>query len=166
MVSQRLGGMTVAIPLMTIAVLVGADSLQPDDVLFGKKLADRAGGGDGVAEADGLGELEILPQIDGAGAGKAHAQHRRDRGRRRGCRGRSDRRRGLAGRHLVGMGGVKISGDAGKEIDVGLPDGLHRAGRSPIFIFLNGHVYTPSCLACAEAVGWGRAQKTAELRSR
>ncbi len=130
----------MAMPCRTTSpCLVGTDRIQLDDVLLRADFAHCAGGGDGVPEADGPGELQLLAQVDGAGAGQLHGQ---DGGNEAGAEdavGNPSAEPGGTGHGLVDMGGVQIAGDTGEEVHVGLADGLGVAGAVAQLQLLNGH---------------------------
>ena len=108
----------------------------PEEVI---DFAHRTGGGDGIPEADGPGELQLLAQVDGAGAGQLHGQ---DGGNEAGAEdavGNPSAEPGGTGHGLVDMGGVQIAGDTGEEVHVGLADGLGVAGAVAQLQLLNGH---------------------------
>ena len=111
-----------------VSVLVGAYGVQLDDILFRKQFPDGTGRRDGVPDIDRLGEFQLLAQIDSAGPRQLHAQHCGDKTGPQDAVGNPAAELGLAGGNLVGVGGIEIAGDAGKQVYVRLGHGLGHAG--------------------------------------
>ena len=86
--------------------LIGTDRVKFDDVLFRYDLTDRAGRRDGVSNMDGPGKLQFLAEVDGPGAGQLHAQDCRNEAGAQDTVGDPAAEGGLAGRDLIGVGGV------------------------------------------------------------
>lgn len=102
-------GMTVAMPCKTTSPAWLVHTVSSLTMFFSARISLTVQvGGDGVPEADGPGELQLLAQVDGAGAGQLHGQ---DGGNEAGAEdavGNPSAEPGGAGHGLVDMGGVQI----------------------------------------------------------